>query len=75
MSKEEMFRLQGMDPTKFKVDVTPTQLGQQIGNAMSVNVVERVLRNALLAAGMIESDTVPDRWRSGSALKELEATV
>ena len=42
-NKQEMFRLQGMNPTTFKVVVTDSVLGQQIGNAMSVSVVERVL--------------------------------
>ena len=39
MTKEEMFRLQGMDPTKFVVAIPENALGQQIGNAMSINVV------------------------------------
>ena len=35
-SKTEMFRLQGMDPTRFVQKVSDAALGQQIGNAMSV---------------------------------------
>lgn len=74
-SKEEMFRLQGMDPTMFKVAVTETQLGQQIGNAMSVNVFERVLRQALIAAGLAKKEDLRDRWESGEAITVLEKTV
>ncbi len=69
-----MFRLQGMDPTKFVVEVTPTQLGQQLGNAMSVNVVERVLYQVILATALVDSSSIADRWQNGSALKQLKET-
>ncbi len=62
LSLAEMFRLQGMNPEKVIVDVSMRTLGQQIGNAMSVNVVERVLLIALRALNMI-APTVPDRWK------------
>ena len=75
LSKEEMFRLQGMDPTKFHVAVTETQLGQQIGNAMVVNVIERVLTKALVAAGLAKKSSIPDRWESAEAITYLLKTV
>ena len=53
MNKAEMLRLQGMDPSKFVIDVSSSKLGQQIGNAMSVNVVERILIAALKAANIV----------------------
>ena len=56
-----MFRLQGMDPTAFKVAVPETQLGQQIGNAMSVNVIERVMFQALKVAKLVGPKTMQDR--------------
>ena len=68
-----MFRLQGMDPTKFKVVVSDTKLGQLIGNSMSVNVVERILTRALEAAGLAED--LQDRWETGQASRKLQATV
>jgi hypothetical protein len=68
-----MFRLQGMDPTKFKVVVNNTKLGQLIGNSMSVNVVERILIRALEAAGL--ADNLKDRWATGRASEKLRATV
>eukprot|EP00413_Alexandrium_margalefii_P009372 CAMPEP_0204539654 /NCGR_PEP_ID=MMETSP0661-20131031/16899_1 /ASSEMBLY_ACC=CAM_ASM_000606 /TAXON_ID=109239 /ORGANISM="Alexandrium margalefi, Strain AMGDE01CS-322" /LENGTH=303 /DNA_ID=CAMNT_0051546273 /DNA_START=6 /DNA_END=913 /DNA_ORIENTATION=+ len=42
LTKAEMMRLQGMDPKDFQVAVSEAQLGKQIGNAMSVNVLERL---------------------------------
>jgi len=73
--KTEMMRLQGMDPTKFKVAVTETQLGKQLGNTMSVNVLERLFVRLLPAANLVKRNEVKDRWESGSALKDLIKTV
>ena len=53
MNKAEMLRLQGMDPSTFVTDVSSSKLGQQIGNAMSVNVIERILIAALKAANIV----------------------
>ncbi|MDE0821157.1 MAG: DNA (cytosine-5-)-methyltransferase [Opitutales bacterium] len=66
----EMFRLQGMNPTTFKVAVSPRELGQQIGNSMSINVIERIILKALKHADLIPQD-VPDEWESGIRVKEL----
>jgi hypothetical protein len=68
-----MFRLQGMDPTKFKISVSQKSLGQQIGNAMSVNVVERVIQSTLKAVGLLDQ-AAPDRWATGEALSQLKAS-
>ena len=72
--KTEMMRLQGMSPLNFNVVVSNTQLGKQLGNTMSVNVVERVLVNALPAAGLVKQGCLPDRWKSGEALVALQKT-
>ncbi len=40
-----------------------------LGNAMSVNVLERILVRALMASG-IEWDWAPQRWESLSAARE-----
>ena len=75
MTKEEMFRLQGMDPTQFVVDIPANALGRQIGNAMSVNVVERLISRALEAANLKPKSNIEgDRWANGTALKELSNT-
>ena len=59
---EEMMRLHGMDPSEFKVVVPNAQLGIQLGNAMSVNVVERILMRVLPAAGLVKRGSLVDRW-------------
>merc|ERR1712046_429763 len=74
-TKAEMMRLQGMDPTKFKVAVTESQLGKQLGNTMSVNVLERLFVRLLPAAKLVKKNEVKDRWENGSALKDLIKTV
>jgi DNA (cytosine-5)-methyltransferase 1 len=65
LTKGEMMRLQGMKPEKFKVAVSQAQLGKQIGNAMSVNVLERLFVCALPAAGLVAHSTLTDRWAGG----------
>lgn len=72
--KEEMMRLQGMDPTQFTVAVAENQLGKQLGNTMSVNVLERLFTRLLPAAKLVRSQTLKDRWANGQAVKKLSAT-
>jgi len=64
MNKTEMMRLQAMmTPAQgFKVAVSEHQLGRQIGNAMSVNVLERLFARLLPAARLSEPDSLVDRW-------------
>ena len=52
MNIKEMMRLQGIDPENFKQVVSDSVMGQQVGNAMSFNVIELILVNALEAAGL-----------------------
>ena len=63
-----------MNPEKLKQppEVSDRQWHMQLGNAMSVNVVERLLARLLLTAGL--TGELPDRWASGEALAELKAT-
>lgn len=74
LTKPEVFRLQGMDPTKFSVQVSNKALGNQPGNAMSVNVVEQVLHQALLATTLLPADRLRNRWANGLAQMDLIAT-
>merc|ERR1719421_1318591 len=67
-----MMRLQGMNPTTFKLAVSQAQIGRQLGNTMSVNVLERLFVRLLPAAGLARK--VPDRWENGEAAKELSQT-
>jgi len=64
MTKTEMMRLQAMiTPAEgFKVAVSEPQLGKQIGNAMSVNVLERLFVRLLPAAGLVPQGRLHDRW-------------
>jgi len=71
MRTEEQMRFQGIDPTSFKKDVTEPELQKQIGNAMSLCVIERLLNKVIAAAGFLNQER-PDRWENGEAVKELE---
>lgn len=64
MNKTEMMRLQAMTtPAEgFKVVVSEPQLGRQIGNAMSVNVLERLFARLLPAVGLVAPGALVDRW-------------
>eukprot|EP00427_Karlodinium_veneficum_P015886 CAMPEP_0169122590 /NCGR_PEP_ID=MMETSP1015-20121227/33312_1 /TAXON_ID=342587 /ORGANISM="Karlodinium micrum, Strain CCMP2283" /LENGTH=360 /DNA_ID=CAMNT_0009185829 /DNA_START=124 /DNA_END=1206 /DNA_ORIENTATION=+ len=62
MNVDEMLRLQGMERC-FKQVVSNRQLGEQIGNAMSQNVIERIFIKLLPAAGLVQRGTIlKDRW-------------
>ena len=71
MSLDEMLRLQGIVPGQFKFDLPDKKVGQLIGNAMSVNVVERIIKRALEAADLIPQGNTVDRWENGSAMDAL----
>ena len=80
MNISEMMRLQGINPAKFKVDVSEGILGQQIGNAMSVNVIERILNRSLQAAGLTRKgclkghpDVTSDRWANGKGFQQIRS--
>lgn len=70
MNKTEMLRLQGLLTPKegFKQVVSDSQLGAQIGNAMSGNVLERIFVRLLPAAGLVPARRLRDRW-AASKLK------
>jgi len=72
--KTEMMRLQGMDPTKFTVAVCDNALGKQLGNTMSVNVLERLFARLLPAAKLVPKGAIKDRWASGQAVRKLAST-
>jgi len=65
LTTDEMMRLQGMRPHSFRKVVSERQLGVQIGNAMSVNVLERLFVRALPAAGLVAHNTLIDQWMHG----------
>ena len=69
---DRLCRLMGMHPRRMKVVVSENQFAKQLGNSMTVNVLERIRARALPAAGL----TAPlrDRWASEDAVAALEAT-
>jgi hypothetical protein len=71
MRTEEQMRFQGIDPPSFKMDVSESELQKQIGNAMSLCVIERLLNKLTAAAGFVNQER-PDRWGNGEAIRELE---
>ena len=58
----EMMRLQGMRPARFQVPsfMRPSQMSAAVGNAMSGNVLHRVVARMLWSLGM---DMVQDQWQ------------
>ena len=56
----------------FKIRKNEAEFAKQLGNTMSVNVLERILAAALPAAGVAAA--LRDRWASGEAAAVLEAT-
>jgi len=62
------------EPIPFSKVISYSQLGMQIGKAMSVNVIERVILRALNAANLGDCSSAIDRWANGTAIKELQST-
>ena len=59
----EMLSLQGMSSnTLNRVGISNRQMGLMIGNAMSVNVLERLLLRLLPAVGLADRSCLQDRW-------------
>jgi len=66
MNLGEMLRCQGMERA-FKQVVSDRALGGQIGNAMSQNILERLLVKLLPAAGLVkQSRRLHDRWAAAA---------
>ena len=59
---QEMLVLQGMPGNVRRAGISDRQLGLMIGNAMSVNVLERLLVRLLPAVGLMRRETLHDRW-------------
>ena len=76
MLKVEMTRLQGIVRASLNVVVVAeSHLGHQLGNAMSLNVVERILVSLLAASGLVAHGDLVDEWASGVRGQELIASV
>jgi len=66
MLLSEQLRLQGLPTVEegFVQAVSDRQLGAQIGNSMSVNVLERVFVRLLPAANLVPAHKLLDRWEA-----------
>jgi len=63
MSTDEMTRFQGMRPQPWKKwGMSRTMFNGALGNAMSVNILERLLPRVLQAAGLIKNTDWSDKW-------------
>ena len=73
MNKSEVCRLQGFNPSDVVVDIPESALGQQLGNAMSVNVIEQVIRNVLEVLGYKQGEIpATNRWADGTAIQQIK---
>ena len=68
MTTDEMLRLQGWFGPFLQAS-TRAQLGSHLGNAMSINVVERLLCKLLPAAGLWPESALIDRWAAEAAVR------
>lgn len=62
LTVEEMLSLQGMPSDVRRDGISNRQLGLMIGNAMSINVLERLLVRLLPGVGLLPSGSLHDRW-------------
>ena len=69
-----MMRRQGMLPSEFNMVTSEAAIGKQLGNTMSVNVIERVLVSLLPAAGFTNQGKIIDRCLDGSAIRGIKLT-
>ena len=60
MSTTEMLRLQGMSPGLNWEYILARQTGCMVGNAMSVNMLERLLARLLPATGLVNRSCLHD---------------
>ena len=70
MTSSEMLRAQGISPTCMeKAKYLPSRaLMKAIGNAMSANVLERMLTRVLYATGL--SEKREDKWKNADVVKK-----
>ena len=73
MNLDEMLRIQGIIPQTIKHVVSDQRLGAMIGNAMSQNVVERLLIQTLPAAKLWPE--LKDRWWNLTSTERVEDSI
>jgi hypothetical protein len=66
----EMLRLQGFKPALVQTgEMSAPAMGRLVGNAMSVNVLERLLLRLLPAVGLAQPERLRARWESAQMAK------
>ena len=66
MNTSEMLRLQGLQGS-WTMTSSPLQLGQMIGNAMSINVLQRLFCRIFPSIGLGNPSDFPDPWAISDA--------
>ncbi|CAE8690204.1 unnamed protein product, partial [Polarella glacialis] len=67
----EMMRLRGMDDKSFVQVISNEELAEQVENAVSQSILERILVRLLPAVGLVRPGCLRDRWEAAAAAKEL----
>ena len=76
MTRNEMLRLFAIRPLRLDFrDVPKRSVGAMIGNAMAVNVLERLLCRVLLASQIVLPGSLSDRWGTDVAQRAAAATL
>jgi hypothetical protein len=72
MTVHEMAALQGVPRNildrMLATTQTPADVGAALGDAMSINVLMRILPRALASAGLIADGQCTDIWKSSTAI-------
>lgn len=63
-----------MSPDLANLKGSAMVMGQLLGNAMSVNVMERLTRKILIHTGRLRPDH-PDRWQTDEAIDDIADPV
>lgn len=65
-----MLKLQGTNPLQINNPLSGTQLGQLIGNSMSVNVLEQLFIRIFISLNILHDHRV-ERWLTKRAYKDF----
>ncbi|CAE8589155.1 unnamed protein product [Polarella glacialis] len=67
LREDEMMRLRGMDDKSFVQVISNEELAEQVENAISQSILERILVRLLPAVGLVPPDCLRDRWEAAAA--------
>lgn len=76
MTRSEMLRLFAIKPSRINFGkVSSRKAGAMIGNAIAVNVLERIFCTLLPAAGLVPQGILIDRWATSKRQQESLRTL